>query len=426
MKKTSVKNIQLVQGLGLFGLIASIFNCTVGGGIFKLPSSVFVLVGTASPVVFAICFVAVALIAAVFILVGKHITTSGGPYAYVRPVLGPYAGFISGVLVWCLGTFAMASVASAYAGFVGAFFPSLLSPQGKAGILFVTFSVFCIFNIVGVKSGSKMSFFFSVAKLIPLLILIGVGLPKLQSEAIALPAVMDWGSIGRASMIMIFAFTGIESALIPSGEIRNPEKILGRALFSGLFLILFLYLGVQLVAQSALGSSMGSGNFASPLAEAAERLMGPFGKILLSVGAILSTAGYLSAMTLSLPRTVYAFAEDGYLPGFLARLHNRYRTPVASILVQILLVWLLAVSSQFEHLAVLANLSAILMYILCVAAALVLQSKSPAKRTSLFARLIPVIALIPMAFLLTSVTWLEWASVGILLVIATVTYWFRR
>lgn len=421
-----LQSAQLIKGLGLFGLIASTFNCTVGGGIFKLPSSVYLLVGQASPLVYGVCFIAMVLVAAVFVQVGRHITASGGPYAYVRPVLGPYAGFISGVLVWCLGTFAMASVASAYAGFVGGFIPELLSVSGKAAILFVTFAAFCIFNILGVKSGSKMNLFLSVAKLIPLLVLIGVGLPQVQPEALKLPEVLDWQAIGRASMILIFAFTGIESALIPSGEIENPKKNLPRALYSALVLVLFLYLGVQVVAQSTLGDAMGSGNFASPLAEAADRLMGPGGRLLLTVGAIFSTAGYLSAMTLALPRTVFAFAEDGYLPSALARLHARYRTPALAIVMQTLIVWILAVSSQFEHLAVLANLSAVLLYVLCVGAALLLRRKKEFAAESQFQSLIPWLALIPMAFLLATVTPIEWLSMAGVVVLATVGYRFRR
>ncbi len=421
-----LQSAQLIKGLGLFGLIASTFNCTVGGGIFKLPSSVYLLVGQASPLVYLVCFVAIMLIAAVFIQVGRHITVSGGPYAYVRPVLGPYAGYICGVFVWCLGSFAMASVASAYAGFVGGFIPELLTTAGKAAILFVTFAAFCIFNIIGVKSGAKTSMFLSIAKLLPLLLLIGVGVPQLDSEALKLPESLDWQAIGRAAMVLIFAFTGIESALIPSGEIDNPKKNLPRALYSALFLVLFLYLGVQFVAQSTLGQAMGSGSFASPLSEAADRLMGPVGRILLSLGAIFSTAGYLSAMTLALPRTVFAFAEDGYLPKALSELHSRYRTPALAIVVQTFVVWILAVSSQFEHLAVLANLSAILAYVLCVGAALLLKRKKEFASESQFQSLIPWLALIPMAFLLASVTPIEWLSMAGVVVLATVGYQVRR
>src|SRR4051812_24318128 len=105
---------ELVRGLGLVGLIASVFNCTVGGGIFRLPASVFKIVGTASPLVYVLCFTVMLLVVTVFVQVGRKITVTGGPYAYVQPVLGNYFGFICGVLLWCLAAFAMASVANAY------------------------------------------------------------------------------------------------------------------------------------------------------------------------------------------------------------------------------------------------------------------------------------------------------------------------
>ncbi len=416
---------QLVRGLGLLGLTASVFNCTVGGGIFKLPGSIYQIVGTAAPLVYLICFVVMLLVATVFIQVGKKITVSGGPYAYVLPVLGSYMGFICGVLLWSLATFAMASVANAYGSFATQLFPDFESVWTRSTCLALTLAGLAYFNIYGVKTGSKISMVLSAAKLLPLLLLIGAGMPQLNAEALMLPEVLDFDKIARGAMILIFAFTGVESALIPSGEIQNPQRNLPRAMYSALLLVLFLYVLIQFVCQGTLGSGLGQPGIL-PLAQAAESLMGPVGRYLLMIGAMLSTLGYLSAITLSLPRSLYAFAEDGYLPRSLARLHTTHATPARAIILQVIIAWLLAVSSQFEKLAVLANLSAILMYIICAVAALRLPRLNHSRFENLVSVGVPIAALIAMSFLLTSVTRDEWLSTGVLLVSATLIYRFRK
>lgn len=414
--QASAKDSQLIRGLGMIGLIAASFNCMVGGGIFRLPVSVYKIAGTASPLVYLICFFVMLAVVTVFIQVGKDTESSGGPYAYVLPVLGKYPAFLCGVLLWALATFAMAAVAAAYAGFVAAFVPALSSTGGHAVILFVTFAVLAYFNVVGVKTGSKVSIILSVVKILPLALLVFAGLPQLHPEQLRLPPELDFSALGRGAMILIFAFTGIECALIPSGEIKNPRETLPRSLYIALFLVLFLYLGVQFVSQSELGAMMATftGSGESPLAQAAGRIMGPTGALILSAGAVLSTLGYLSAITLTLPRTLYTFARDGYLPSKLSDVHPTYHTPMNAIIVQVLVAWLLSVSSLFEHLAVLSNLSAILMYSICAIAAIKFGKK-----------MVPILAMVAMGALLLTVTLEEWMSVVIVIAISSLGYWIK-
>ena len=316
----------------------------------------------------------------------------------------------------------MASVANAYAHFAAQLIPNASTPIGEAIILALTLAALAYFNMKSVKAGSSISIVLSIAKILPLLLLVIVGIPHLEPTRLALPTPIDWSGVSRGAMILIFAFTGVESALIPSGEIKNPEKNLPRALYSALFLVLILYVGVQLVSQSVLGPELADPN-GSPLALSAERLMGPAGKWLLMIGATLSTLGYLSAITLSLPRNLFAFAVDGYLPKTLAKVDPIHSTPSHAIIAQVIITWILAISSQFERLAVLANLSAILMYILCAIAAFKLSTPEG----SLFRKFIAVIASLAMIFLLTSVTLNEWLSVASLVLISSFAYaWKNR
>jgi len=407
---------RLIRGLGFLGLVAATFNCTVGGGIFKLPEIVYALVGTASPIVYLLCFTVMMMIIGVFILVGSETTESGGPYAYVEPVLGPYLGFLCGLLLWLLAVFAMASVATAYAGFTA----SLVgcdTVTGRAVVLIVTIVAFAALNSRGVKTGSGLSIVLSIAKLLPLVVLIAVGIPHLQATRLALPSHLDTPSIARATMMLVFAFAGAESALIPSGEIRDPKRTLPRALLTAMGGVLILYGLIQAVAQSALGAGLAHTGGA-PLVAAAEQLMGPGGRELLLIGAALSTAGFLSAMMMGVPRSLFAFAEKGYLPAVFASVGETSRVPVVAIWTQAAITLILALSNGFEKLAILANLSAILMYLTCACAAIKLKWKGPFTAS----KLIPWLALAPMLFLLTSVKAGEWASVLGLLVLGSLFY----
>jgi APA family basic amino acid/polyamine antiporter len=412
---------KLLPSLGLLALVASCFNCTVGGGIFRLPQSVYALAGRASIVVYVLCFAVMLCVAGVFIIVGRTIRTSGGPYAYVKPVLGEFTGYLSGVLLWFLATFAFASVSNAYAHFAGMLLPGETGFFREAVILAMSLTALALFNVRGAKSGGGVSTLIALVKVLPLLLLFFSGLGSLSTEALSLPASLPVDSIARAAMVLIFAFTGVESALIPSGEIENPERNLPRALIASSVLVLVLYLGVHSVSQSVLGEELGRPGIA-PLAESAGRLLGPIGGKILALGAVLSTLGYLSAMTLSLPRSLLAFAEDGFLPKSLASLSPRTQAPVMAIWLQVGIVYVLAVSSQFEKLAVLANLSAILMYTLCSLAALILLKRNG----KLVAMVIPTLAMGMMGFLLTSVTLTEWVSVGGLILLSSVLYYWKR
>jgi amino acid transporter len=359
------------------------------------------------------------LVAGVFVIVGRTVKVSGGPYAYVKPILGPYWGYLCGVLLWFLATLAFASVSNAYAHFVGLLFSDQPTPLAEASILAGSLGMLAIFNSNGVKSGAKVVLVLALVKILPLVFLMGVGVPHLNFENLALPPSLDGDAISRGAMVLIFAFTGVESALIPSGEIENPERNLPRAILFSFMLVLVLYLGVHSVSQSVLGEGLAAPGI-SPLALAARNLVGVPGEWILATGAVLSTLGYLSAMTLSLPRSLLAFSEDGFLPKYLSKLSHKTHAPERAIWIQVAIVYVLAVTSKFEKLAVIANVSAILMYGMCAVAALILLKKQ--RKLDLVSFTIPVLAMAVMSYLLTSVTKMEWFSVILLIGLSTVLY----
>src|SRR6185295_8797360 len=173
----------------------------------------------------------------------------------------------------------------------------------------------------------------------------------------AIEKMPELSTIGRTAIVMIFAFVGAEIALVPSGEIRDPARTIPRALFLALSITTTLYLLIQTTAQGLLGPSM-SQFAAAPLAEAAGRVLGAGGRLLVLAGAIVSAFGYVSGDMLGSPRAWYAFGRAGVLPAAMARIHPLYHTPYVAIIVYAGIVATLAVSSSFTQLAVLANVAA--------------------------------------------------------------------
>jgi APA family basic amino acid/polyamine antiporter len=412
----------LVRAMGTFALAAAIVNITIGGGIFRLPASVAETLGAAAPVAYLVCAAAMGLIVVCIADAGRRVSLTGGPYAYVGTAFGPYAGFISGVLLWMLGTFAAAAVSTVFASSLGLLVPALAGRVMETVTLVVALTFWSAINVGGVRLGSRLNSIATVAKLLPLLLVAVGGLFFIRSENLAWTAAPGAADVARTSLLLIFAFAGIEVALVPSGEVRDTERTVPRAIAVAMLAITTLYILLQVSAQGVLGSDLARATTA-PLAEAAGASMGSWARGVLLAGAAISMFGYLGGMTLSMPRMVYAFARDGFLPRALQATHPRHRSPHAAIVLQSLLTVVLAASGTFEQLALLANVSALALYLGCALAAWRLRElDGPNARPSPVMLAAPWLACAVIAWLLTGVTRGEWLAFGICVGAATLIY----
>jgi amino acid transporter len=409
------------------GLAASIFNVTVGGGIFRLPAGAAAAAGTAAPFVYLICAAVMGCVVLCFAEAGSRVPLTGGPYAYVESVFGPYVGFLAGVLLWMLGTTAVAGVSSAFAEglalLVG--MPSLRVP-----ILIATFSLLAYINVRGVAQGTRLIVVASVAKLVPLLVFVFVGAFFIVPANLVVEHMPAPTSLARAAIVLIFAFSGVESALVPSGEVKDPTRTVPRALAVAMIGVTLLYLGVHLVAQGLLGADLATTTTA-PLAFAAERFLGTPGRVMLLVGATISMFGYVSGMTLAVPRASWKFARDGLLPPIIGAVHPVYRTPHVAIIVQTILVCALAVFNSFEQLAVISNLAALLLYAACAVATYMLRQRNVRQDGAVpfsvpGGALIPIVTVLLIVWLLTSITQAEWTVLVATLAVASVMFVIAR
>jgi basic amino acid/polyamine antiporter, APA family len=419
---------RLVRALGVWALAAGIVNVTVGGGIFRLPSAAASSLGAAAPVAYLVCAAAMALIVLCFAEAGSRVDLTGGPYAYVEVAFGPFVGFLAGVMLWVVGTLALSAVTTLFADAVGALVPALAGGGARALLLVVVLALFAGINVAGVRQGSAVNTIATVAKLLPLLLLVAVGVFAIRGGNLAWSDTPTASGVARASAVLIFAFAGIESALVPSGEVRDVARTVPRAIFLAMIGITALYLAVHLVTQGVLGEDLVG--HPTPLAEAAGRVMGPAGRTLLLAGAAISMFGYIGGMTLAVPRALFALGRDGFLPRALASVHPRHHTPHVAIGVQAVVTMALALTSGFERLAILANLATLLLYAACCLAAWQLRRRDVRAGGIPFrvpgGAVVPFLALGAIAYLLSSITLGEWTTAGAVLVVSALLYLLTR
>jgi len=319
---------------------------TVGAGIFKLPADVQRAVGNYSLLAFVACAMVIALIALCFAEVASRFTGTGGPYLYAKETFGSSIGFLVGWMMWLTRLAGFATLLLVIVSYVGYFCPPAESGLPRIAVIVGLVLVLTVINLIGVKESARASDVFTVSKLIPLLVFVGVGLFFVSRSSFTLEAGTGFGSFSAAVFILIYAFSGFEAVLINTGEIREPQRVIPFALIAALSFAVVLFLLIQVVC---IGTLPGLANSERPLADASAAFLGSWGPTMISVGALISVFGTLNVIMLACSRLPFAMATHGQLPAALARIHPRFRTPHVSILVSALAILVFALPGTFIY-----------------------------------------------------------------------------
>ena len=374
---TSSNGKGLVRVIGRWSLTALVINSIIGSGIFGLPAPAARLLGIRSPLAVLLAGLAVAPIIACYAEVSSYFTQAGGPYLWTRTAFGPLIGLETGWLLWLVRLTAPAANANLFVSYLAEFWPSAKDPLPRAAVLTLLLGVLAVINYRGVKAGTQVSNAFTVAKLLPLLVVIAAGLlyalaghhPTFTSKA---PS--ETKAWLQAILLFVFAYGGFEGALIVMAEARNPRRDAPSALFTALITCIVVYTLTQWVVVRVLADPSHSDR---PLADVAQLIMGRGGAALVAVGALVSMYGYLSANMLSVPRITFALAEEGDFPGIFGAVHPRFHTPYFSIIVFAVLTWVFALVGSFSWNVTLSAVARLFLYAFGCAALPVLRRKRP-------------------------------------------------
>jgi basic amino acid/polyamine antiporter, APA family len=431
---------KLVRGIGLPALTANIISSTIGAGIFVLPATMAKGLGPAAPLAFVCCAIAMVLFVTCFAIAGSRVSLTGGLYAYVEVAFGRYVGFLAGVLYFLTALGAVAGVVNVLANSIALVVPFLGGPAMRIVVMLLVYGVLVLINIRGVREGAGAVTIITIAKILPLLLFICVGMFFIHPQNLTFTAWPGGKLLGDAVILLMFAFVGIEVALIPSGEVKNPARTVPRSAYLALVITTIIYIAIQLVAQGTLGVDLANHKDA-PLAEAAALFLGNIGRTILLAGASISAFGFVTSDILSSPRMVFAFGRDGVLPAWFAHVHPRYRSPDVAIVAYAVLAFALSVSGTFEQLAVLSNVAVLLMYLLCcIACWFLVQRDVRADGAQPFEfpgmKIVPALAIVAIIWILAQSTVSEsqvgidtragLRIAGIVLVVASLLYPLRR
>jgi basic amino acid/polyamine antiporter, APA family len=361
----------LVRAIGRWTLVAAIINAVIGSGIFGLPSALAGFAGEWSPVTVIVAGAGILVIVFCFAEVGSRFDAGGGPYLYSRSAFGPAVGFQVGWMHIFTRLLSAAAVVNVLVAYLTKLAPWVGTPTGRTFTIVAAVIVVTIINVGGVKQAAWTVNLFTIAKVLPLVAVILLGVFQLRSTVFATQAVAEprWSD---AVLLLVFAYGGFESAIIAAGETKDPKRDTAFALLIAMSAITIIYSLVQLVVVGVLPNAAAS---TAPFADTMSALVGPVGSTIAIIAVAISVFGWLMGFALMTPRILFAMAERGEIPAFCARVHPQFRTPYVAIVVNSAIALALSLAGSFTQLATSSAITRLTIYFVCCASLLALRRR---------------------------------------------------
>lgn len=355
--------VTLNRGIGFAAASFLVLNGLIGAGIFALPARMAETLGPASPWIFLLFGLLMLSVVWCFGQLAARFSETGGPIVYARAGFGPFTGFQTGWLYYLARATAIAANMHVLLLYAGYLYPPLNAGLGKYLAIIALMLALVAINIVGIRRAVRALDVLTALKLLPFLLLLGVGFSSLSFEDIVPATAPSLDIVSAGALLTLYAFIGFETVVVTSGETHTPQKIIPRALMVTISAIAVFYFAVQLVYWQVMGAKQSDD---APLIALSNVLLGSWGAYILTLTAVFSVAANLLANVISTSRLTYAMAEEKTLPASLARLHPRFATPHLSIIVLGVFAGILALSGSFVWLAVASVLTRLVVYGVCI------------------------------------------------------------
>ena len=305
----------------------------IGSGIFLLPT-VLAPYGWISLLGWLLTCSGTIVLALVLARLAGTTDHAGGPYAYVKESFGDLAGFLIGWGYWVGVVFGVTAIAVAFAGYMGSVFPIFAANSlTQALVTAASIGVLTWVNVKGVSEAATVQLVMTVLKIIPLIVIIGLGI--IYGDIDNFPAFNPQGlpitqGLASTALLTMWAFIGIEAAVIPTDDVENPKITVPIAVVTAALSVSFLYLGASIAIMFLVPSDVLALS-ESPFVDAASH-MGTGGALLIGIGALISTAGALNGNIFVMGQMPMLVAADGLAPSVIAK-KNRGGAPMVALMV---------------------------------------------------------------------------------------------
>jgi amino acid transporter len=346
---------QLPRRLGLWATTAVVVGTIIGSGIFRVPAAVAAEVGSSTAIVLVWVLGGVISLCGALALaeLAAALPQSGGVFVYLRQAYGPLIAFLFGWIQLFLAPASVAGISLVFAEYLSTVVP--LSPTGVRAVAALVLllvgaagyrSVRGLGAFIGAAAVAKVA---AIATLVLAAFLLGDGDAGSLGRGAPAAGQAHWGGVGLALVAALWAYNGIHDMICVAGEVKDPGRVLPRALVAGVATVVVVYLAANAAYLYVLPFDTLK---TSPLvaSDTMVRVLGSTGAAAVAIMVMVSTLGATSGLGLAVPRIFYAMAREGLLFAPLARVHPRFQTPHVAVAfhtgVALVCVW----SRSFEQL----------------------------------------------------------------------------
>lgn len=394
-----VSERELARELGFKEALSIGLGGTIGGGVFSVMGIVAGLAGPAAILSFAFGGLLGILIGYSYSKLALRYSSAGGSYTFCRAAFGKNIGGFFGWLLW-IGYLASCAL---YAYTFGIYFAHLLFPNASDLVIGIVYRVFAfilialstIINLIGVKETGKSQNIIVLIKVIILVAFVAITIPAAirdapenlvpffadeNGDAVSVTTGLMAAVVGTS--ILFVAFEGLELIPNASEEIQEPRKNIPRSIFATVIIATIIYL---LVAFTALGgtsftefSGENSDKAEYALAIAAEPILGKAGFVIITLGALFSTASAFNASLYGSSRLSFVMARETIFPAFFQKVSKKNRVPVVSILIISFITLIFTFVLPLQQIAELASTIFLLLFATVSLSSLIVRKETKA------------------------------------------------
>ena len=414
--------MKLIRSLGLLDVFCIASGAMISSGLFILPALAYVQAGPAV----VISYLLAALLAVTGMLSQAELVSAmpkaGGTYFYVSRSLGPAVGTIDGVVTW----FSL-SLKSAFALIGMAAFTRYVLPEVDIRIIAIVLCLlFMCINMFGIKEAGKTQIVLVTGLILFLVIYIIYSLPAIKISQFESFTAQGARAIFATAGFVFVSYGGLLKVASIAEEVKHPDRVVPLGMILSLIIVSILYLLVVFIT-TGLGVLTPTDPSLTPISDGAAVSMGPVGKILLGIAAMLAFISTANAGIMAASRYIFSSSRDGLLPAWLSRINSKFGTPHIAILITGLFMCG-ALFLEIPLLVKAASAVLILTYIFsCLSVIILRESRLQNYRPRFHSPLYPwvqITGIIGLAILLFSMDFIALLLALSLIASGFVIYWF--